>query len=114
MPLSEQEQRLLDEMERSLYRNDADDVTRVGPRRRASYSAIALGIIAGVAGVVLLVVGVVVRQPIVGVVGFGLMFTGALLGFAPPRRLTRDAAELRQPGLMDELGKRFDNRGGTD
>ncbi|MET0713865.1 MAG: DUF3040 domain-containing protein, partial [Mycetocola sp.] len=32
MPLSEQEQRLLDEMERNLYRNDADFVSTVGDR----------------------------------------------------------------------------------
>ncbi len=95
MPLSEQEQRLLDEMERSLYHHDADDVATVGRRGRASYTAIALGIIAGVIGIVLLVVGVFVRQPIIGLVGFAAMFTGAMLGFAPPRRLTvpRDARE---------------------
>ena len=33
MPLSEQEQRLLDEMERSLYHNDADFVATVGAAR---------------------------------------------------------------------------------
>ena len=95
MPLSEQEQRLLDEMERSLYHHDADDVATVGRRGRASYGAIALAIIAGVIGLVLLIVGVVVRQPVVGLVGFVAMFTGALLGIAPPRRFTvpRDPRE---------------------
>jgi len=89
MPLSEQEQRLLDEMERSLYHNDADDVTTVGARRgRPNYTAVALGILAGAIGLALLVVGVVIRQPIVGILGFALMFTGALVAIAPPRRLT--------------------------
>jgi len=88
MPLSEQEQRLLDEMERSLYHHDADDVTTVGERGRASYGALAIAIIAGVVGLVLLIVGVVVRQPIIGVVGFAAMFGGALLAIAPPRRFT--------------------------
>lgn len=94
MPLSEQEQRLLDEMERSLYHHDADDVTTVGRRGRASYGAIAVAIIAGVVGLILLIVGVVVRQPIVGLVGFVAMFGGALLALAPPRRFTvpRDPA----------------------
>ena len=69
MPLSEQEQRLLDEMERSLYHNDADDVTTVGARRgRPNYTAVALGVLAGAIGLVLLVVGVIIRQPIVGIV----------------------------------------------
>jgi Protein of unknown function (DUF3040). len=83
MPLSEQEQRLLDEMERSLYHNDADDVTTVGARRgRPNYTAVALGILAGAIGLALLVVGVIIRQPIVGILGFALMFVGALVAIA--------------------------------
>jgi hypothetical protein len=113
MPLSEQEQRLLDEMERSLYHHDAADVAKVGSRGRASYTAIALAIIAGVAGIVLLIVGVVVRQPLVGVLGFAVMFVGALLGFAPPQRLTvpRDATgSPRRTGFMETLGERWEQR----
>lgn len=114
MPLSEQEQRLLDEMERSLYHQDADDVATVGQRGRASYTAVALGIIAGVLGVVLLVVGVVVRQPVVGLLGFIAMFAGALLAFAPPRRLTvprdpREATATRRPGFFDSFIERRGN-----
>jgi hypothetical protein len=118
MPLSEQEQRLLDEMERSLYHHDADDVAKVGSRGRASYAAIALAIIAGVLGLALLIVGVVVRQPLVGLAGFAFMFVGALLGFAPPRRLTvpRDPRTTagRRPGFMDTLGDRFEQRRDDD
>lgn len=97
MPLSEQEQRLLDEMERSLYHQDAADVATVGRRGRTSYGALAIGIIAGVVGLVLLIVGVVVRQPLVGVLGFAAMFGGALFAIAPPRRFTvpRDPRETR-------------------
>jgi hypothetical protein len=110
MPLSEQEQRLLDEMERSLYHHDADDVAKVGARGRATYTAIALGIIAGVVGLVLLIVGVIVRQPLVGVVGFAVMFVGALLAFAPPRRLTVARATPRRQSFMDSLGERWEQR----
>ena len=109
MPLSEQEQRLLDEMERSLYHHDADDVATVGRRGRASYTAIALAIVAGVLGLVLLVVGVVVRQPLVGLLGFAAMFVGAMLAFAPPRRLTvaRDTqAAQHRPGFFDSFTER--------
>jgi hypothetical protein len=42
MPLSEQEQRLLEEMERSLYHNDADFVAGGGPHGRPTYARIAL------------------------------------------------------------------------
>ncbi len=87
MPLSEQEQRLLDEMERSLYHNDADDVTTLGATRgRANATALALAALGLLLGIGLLVVGVVVRQPLVGVLGFGVMFTGAVFALAPPLR----------------------------
>jgi hypothetical protein len=116
MPLSEQEQRLLDEMERSLYHNDADDVTTVGARRgRPNYTAVALGILAGAVGLVLLVVGVIIPQPVVGILGFVLMFSGALVAIAPPRRLTvpgSGPASTGKPraGFMDSLNERWERR----
>lgn len=118
MPLSEQEQRLLDEMERSLYHNDADDVTTVGARRgRPNYTAVALGILAGAVGLVLLVVGVMIRQPVVGILGFALMFVGALVAIAPPRGLTIPgsgsgpaAGAKPRAGFMDSLNERWERR----
>jgi hypothetical protein len=122
MPLSEQEQRLLDEMERSLYHNDADDVTTVGALAgRPNYTAITLGILGGLVGVGLLVVGVVVRQPIVGIAGFVVMFAGVLLAVAPPRRLRRAGAASSAPGapraksgFMDSLNERWERREGGE
>jgi Protein of unknown function (DUF3040) len=114
MPLSEHEQRLLDEMERSLYHNEADDVTTVGAGRpRANYTAIALGIVAGVVGIALLLVGVVSRIAVIGLVGFVIMFAGAMLAIAPPRRLTvspRGTARAKRPSFMDSLNERWDRR----
>jgi hypothetical protein len=117
MPLSEQEQRLLDEMERSLYHNDADDVTTVGARRgRPNYTALVIGILAGVIGLGLLVVGVTLRQPVVGILGFAIMFAGALFAIAPPRRLTipssgQTAAHGKpRTGFMDSLNERWERR----
>ncbi|MBW8870801.1 MAG: DUF3040 domain-containing protein [Leifsonia sp.] len=122
MPLSDEEQRLLEEMERSLYHNDADDVTTVGARRgRPNYTAVALGIIAGVVGIGLLVVGVVSRLPIVGLIGFVVMFIGALLAIAPPRRLTVEHSAPARPGaprkrasFMDSLNERWERRTDDD
>jgi hypothetical protein len=113
MPLSEHEQRLLDEMERSLYHNEADDVTTVGGgRARPNYTAIALGVVAGVVGVVLLLVGVASRLPVIGIVGFAVMFAGALIAVAPPRRFRAAgaAAPRRRPSFMDSLNERWDHR----
>jgi len=103
MPLSEQEQRLLDEMERNLYQGDAEYVATVGARTgRPSYTAIALGSIVALVGVALLIVGVALRQPVIGVVGFVAMFVGALLAITPPRRLRRLSGPLREPGRSGE------------
>ena len=119
MPLSEHEQRLLDEMERSLYHSEADDVTTVGGgRARPNYTAIALGIIAGVIGIALLLVGVVSRLAVIGLVGFAIMFAGALLAIAPPRRLSvdrgRSGGATRRPSFMDSLNERWDRRSDGD
>jgi Protein of unknown function (DUF3040) len=86
MPLSEQEQRLLEEMERSLYHNDADFVAGAAGRHgRPTYTTIVTGVLIGVVGVATLIAGVGVRLPIVGVVGFILMFAGVLIALTPPR-----------------------------
>jgi hypothetical protein len=119
MPLSEHEQRLLEEMERSLYQNDADFVATVSPHRgKMNYTVLAIGILVAVLGVGILVTGVIVRQPLVGILGFAVMFAGVLLSVAPPRRITAaDAAKAPTPKgransarFMDNLGERWDKR----
>jgi hypothetical protein len=86
MPLSEQEQRLLEEMERSLYHNDADYVAGAAGRHgKPTYTRIVTGVLVGIVGVATLISGVVVRFPILGVIGFVLMFVGVLVALTPPR-----------------------------
>lgn len=118
MPLSEREQRLLDEMERSLYQNDADFVSTVNPRRgRPNYRILAVGILIALAGVAVIVTGVVVKQPIVGVLGFIVVFAGALLTMSPGRgsRTTPQAQQdIPRPharaGFMDRMNERWERR----
>ena len=59
MPLSEQEQRLLDEMERHLLHNDADVVSAPSGDRALSYRNLVYGALLLLAGVGGLIVGVV-------------------------------------------------------
>jgi hypothetical protein len=116
MPLSEQEQRLLDEMERNLYQSDADFVASGGRGRRPSARGIVLGVLLAVVGLAVLVTGVVVRQPLVGVLGFAVMFAGVLLGIAPPRRFARPVAvppgsrSRAASSFMDRMNARWDSR----
>ena len=119
MPLSEQEQRLLEEMERGLYQNDADFVATVGQRRgKPNYTIVVGGILMGILGIAILLTGVVVNQPLVGVLGFVLMFAGVLLAIAPPRRAIA-SGKASAPGkgkksgsFMDNLSDRWDKRQG--
>lgn len=87
MPLSEHEQRLLDQIERELYAEDPKFASTVRgarfrrPARRRRIQGIALFVV----GVALLVVGVMVRAlwvadvPVASVLGFLVMFSGAVL-----------------------------------
>ncbi|MFF2389952.1 DUF3040 domain-containing protein [Agromyces sp. NPDC058104] len=122
MPLSEQEQRLLEEMERNLYRNDADFVHAVGGvrGRRPNYRAIVLGVLLAVAGVGALIVGVATQILIVGILGFALMFAGVLVAITPskrgaaapaPNEQSSGAAKPRSgSGFMDRMNERWDRR----
>ena len=120
MPLSEQEQRLLEEMERSLYQNDADFVATVNPNRgKPNYRILVIGVLVGILGIATLVAGVILRQPLVGVFGFAVMFAGVLLIFAPPRKgatqLPKAPTSPSKPrggstSLMSNLNDRWDKR----
>jgi len=122
MPLSEQEQRLLEEMERNLYRNDADFVHAVGGvrGRRPNYRAIVLGVLLAVAGVGALIAGVALQLLIVGIIGFAFMFAGVLIAITPSKRGAVTAAPSEPTmsskarrssgGFMDRLNDRWDRR----
>ncbi|MBC7725423.1 MAG: DUF3040 domain-containing protein [Burkholderiaceae bacterium] len=127
MPLSEHEQRMLEEMERSLYHNDADFVATVGTRRgKPNYTLIVVGILVALLGVGIIVTGVVVQLPIVGIAGFVLMFGGVLLAVSPPRKsgipqepsaaeragasAKSAASGTSRGGFMDRMNERWDKR----
>ncbi len=89
MPLSEHEQRLLDQIERALYQEDpkfastvrATDL-RTHMRRRLRRAAFVL-----VLGFVLLLTGVVISQPAIGIAGFIVMVGALLLAMTSWKRL---------------------------
>jgi predicted phage tail protein len=122
MPLSEQEQRLLEEMERNLYQNDADFVATVSQRRgKPNYTVVAIGVLVVLAGVAVLIGGVMSRLSFVGILGFAIMFAGVLVALAPPRKSAAAPSRPQAPssrkstsfmaGLNDRWDKRQDERG---
>ncbi|UGQ10048.1 DUF3040 domain-containing protein [Yinghuangia sp. ASG 101] len=94
MPLSEHEQRLLEQMERALYAEDPKFATalegagmRTHTRRRTGWA------IAGfVVGLVLLMTGVMLQAVWISVAGFLLMLTGAVLVVTGWRRAPAQSA----------------------
>jgi Protein of unknown function (DUF3040) len=114
MPLSEHEQRLLEQIERALYAEDPKfaSTVRGGRLRRTTRRRRVQGIVLFVVGLVLLVVGVAVRAlwladnvPVVSVIGFLAMLGGALLA------VTSTSAGKAEPGDKAEPDRnRFTNR----
>ena len=100
MPLSEHEQRVLEQIERALYADDpkfAATVRGIDPRtlHRRRYLRAALG---AIVGVVLLPVGIAVEQLELSVAGFVLMLLAFLYG-ASTWRQRREATEVNEPGV---------------
>lgn len=114
MPLSEHEQRLLDEMERSLYRNDADFVATANIRRgKPNYRMIVTGALVAIAGVIVVLIGIGTRLPIVGVIGFAVLLGGVLLTLARPKvdgSVESLPADSTRTGFMDRMNERWDKR----
>ncbi len=122
MPLSEHEQRLLEQIERALYAEDPKfaSTVRGGRLRRTPRRRRVQGIVLFVLGLVLLVVGVAVRAlwladnvPVVSVIGFLAMLGGALLavtsssgGKAEPS----DKAEPDRNRFTNRMEERFRRR----
>ncbi|SDX95247.1 Protein of unknown function [Modestobacter sp. DSM 44400] len=82
MPLSEHEQRLLEQIERALVDDDPKfaSTVRTGDRRQKARRKLQMGIALVVVGLAGLIGGVAVPSVPLGVVGFLLMFGGVGLG----------------------------------
>jgi hypothetical protein len=105
MPLSENEQRMLEQIERALVEDDpkfASAVRSTNPRtylvRRIRRNAVLF-----VLGLAVLVVGVVLSQlptltVILGILGFSIMLTAALRGAADLRRMSGRSTDPRRGG----------------
>lgn len=124
MPLSEHEQRLLDQIERALYAEDPKFASSVrGARLRPSRRRRIQGIALFVLGIALLVCGMLVplkvfSVPVVSVVGFFTMFAGAALAWASMRLgAAADApkgeeakAKQHRSGFTQRMEERFRKR----
>lgn len=122
MPLSDHEQRLLDEMEKQLHQDPqfASSMRRAETAGRYSSRNIALGLVVAVAGLAVVLVGIAMSQVpivgiVVGIVGFVAMCAGVYLALA--RRSTGTGATSgggerprQQSSYMAKLEQQWDQR----
>lgn len=121
MPLSEHEQRLLEQIERALYAEDPKfaSTVRGGRLRRPTRRRRVQGIVLFALGLVMLVLGVALRMlylggfPVLSVVGFLVMLGGAVLAVTAVGAGSRAAAvseaepdKNRFTGRMEERFRR--------
>jgi len=109
MPLSEHEQRLLDQIERALYAEDPKfaSTVRGAKLRRPSKRRRVQGIVLFVVGVAALITGVMLPQL---VFGFLLMFFGVLITLTTLRRGDQVAEGVQEDGKPVRSRSSFSER----
>ncbi|MFT3872157.1 MAG: DUF3040 domain-containing protein [Nocardioides sp.] len=109
MPLSEEELRLLEQMERALVRDDPKlaSTLRGTAMRRAARRRVVVAVLGFVIGVAVLMSGAILRMTVVGILGFVVMLATATVavsswhggstegGDPAPRVSLRDRLEER-------------------
>lgn len=128
MPLSDNEQHLLEQMEKALLAEDPKfaSTMRGSARRSASMTRVVIGFVAVVAGLLTLVAGVANAQLVVGVLGFVLMLGGTVFALSARRRgggpsgvvasdgtvrrATVKPTAKRTDGFMQRMERRWDRR----
>ena len=85
MGLSEREQQLLDELEKSLTGGASDSAKRKLASTNVSAKRVISGTLVLVAGLVTLLAGVINRFPLIGIAGFLVMLAGVYLAASTPR-----------------------------
>ncbi|SEN69581.1 DUF3040 domain-containing protein [Actinacidiphila rubida] len=112
MPLSEHEQRMLEQMERALYAEDPKFASALegGGLRTFTRRRVYLAIAGFLIGIGLLMAGMVAKQTWVSVVGFLVMLACAVLAVTGWRRATRPGEHPPAPAGR-RIGRRQPRRG---
>jgi len=130
MSLSERERKVLEEMERGLYAEDADlakrfrQVADQSPQRKRQRNTARLlaGALVAVGGLMVILTGAMVHYPLIGVAGFAMTLTGLVIASTgslvkpgSPAGGSGDASSAKQAkgarrGLMQLFEDRWDDR----
>ena len=117
MPLSEREQKLLEQLEQQLNAEDPHFATSMSETgtSRFSTSRLVTGAVTAAVGLGVLLWGVSQQAIWLGIVGFILMAVGVYVGTARTKARTADSANGGAPArknspFMDGLEQRWDQR----
>jgi hypothetical protein len=106
VPLSEHEQRLLEQIERALVDDDPKfaSTVRTGDRRQKARRKLQAAVVLVVVGLAVLIGGAVLPSVLLGVLGFLVMFGGAVLGILNYRTATGAVETGTVPGPAGRPG----------
>ena len=117
MPLSEHEQRVLEDMERALSAEDPKLVSTLMGARSAKPARvrIALSITLVLIGVGTLLAGLIIKMTFVGVIGFALALAGTYLAIShgsvrSGTKLPKQNRSKTRPSFLQRLEERWDHR----
>jgi hypothetical protein len=116
VPLSEEELRALEQMERALVQEDPKlaSTLRGTNLRRAARRRAVLATVCFAAGIAVLMFGAVSRHVVVGVLGFVVMLLSATVALAAIRGTSgvrrAPARPGPQPGILDRFGSSWRRR----
>jgi hypothetical protein len=117
VPLSEEELRALEQMERALVQEDpklASTLRGTNLRRAAQRRAILCGV-CFVAGLGVLMAGAIARMTVIGVLGFLIMLVSATIGLAAIRGTSSSHGQAARNGqqsgsMLDRFGSPWRRR----
>lgn len=117
MPLSEHEQRLLEQMERALYAEDPKLATTLrGGAGRFVRGQLIGGVLGALAGIAVVIAGVASKVPLLSVAGFLVALGGVWLVVHSFSAVTAESGPTKsgapRRGLMSKAEERFQRRRG--
>ncbi len=107
MPLSDHEQRLLDQIEQALYAEDPKFASAVRSARARSRTRrwIALSVLGVLAGLATVFFGLAFKLVVLGVIGFVLIVAACTYAVAMLRSRNNTPPTPSSPGRPDRVGK---------
>ncbi|MDJ0313257.1 DUF3040 domain-containing protein [Arthrobacter sp. H35-D1] len=121
MPLSEHEQRLLEQLEQQLHAEDPKFASALSsaPSRSLSTRNIVIGVLVMIAGLLVLLAGVATHLILLGILGFLVMGAGVYIAVSKPKfgdaatsaaKPGTKAGSKAKSGFMNGLEEKWEER----